>query len=299
MVSDLLFDELLWLGLLWLCVILHGVWPYNRAGCPLPPKPTTPPQKRSKDSKPVPGLIHKPSCAACEHAAEHAMQTFLTLPPLMVSSHGRPRAVETAPHFCPNANCRYDGRVGLGNLRANGHPSGKPWRQWQCVVCRAYVLETHGTIFYGKTLPAKLIVCVIAARAEGLGIRAVARVFEMDPNTVLQWVAEAAAHSAAFSRDWLHDVQVHQVQLDELCAWVSEIKDNQGSDTETGARLKRSPSWVWVALDPVSTLLLALHIGDRTLAMAQGLVHQVVQVGRRAVCRCLSPMASRTTPERC
>lgn len=130
----------------------------------------------------------------------------------------------------------------------------------------------------GKPLPAKLIVCVIAAHAEGLGIRAVARVFEMDPNTVLQWVAEAAAHSAAFSRYWLHDVQVHQVQLDELCAWVSEIKDNQGSDTETGARLKRSPSWVWVALDPVSKLLLALDIGDRTLAMAQGLVHQVVQV---------------------
>lgn len=79
------------------------------------------------------------------------MQTFRTLPPLMVSSHGRPRAVETAPHFCPNANCRYYGRVGLGNLRTNGHPSGKPWRQWQCVVCRAYFLETHGTIFYGKT----------------------------------------------------------------------------------------------------------------------------------------------------
>ena len=36
--------------------------------------------------------------------------------------------------------------------------------------------------------------------------------------------------------------------------------------------------WVWVAIDPVSKLLLALDVGDRTLAMAQGVVHQVVQV---------------------
>jgi IS1 family transposase len=35
---------------------------------------------------------------------------------------------------------------------------------------------------------------------------------------------------------------------------------------------------VWVAIDPVSKLLLALDVGDRTLAMAQHVVHQVVQV---------------------
>jgi hypothetical protein len=32
-----------------------------------------------------------------------------------------------------------------------------------------------------------MLVWPIAALAEGLGIRAVARVFEVDPNTVLQW----------------------------------------------------------------------------------------------------------------
>jgi hypothetical protein len=35
-------------------------------------------------------------------------------------------------------------------------------------------------------------VWAIAALAEGLGIRAVARVFEVDPNTVLGWLVEAA-----------------------------------------------------------------------------------------------------------
>jgi hypothetical protein len=33
-----------------------------------------------------------------------------------------------------------------------------------------------------------------------------------------------------------------------------------------------------VALDPVRKLLLTIDVGDRTLAMAQGVVHQVAQV---------------------
>ena len=38
----------------------------------------------------------------------------------------------------------------------------------------------------------ELIVPVLACLAEGLGIRATARVFEVAPTTVLQWLVEAA-----------------------------------------------------------------------------------------------------------
>src|SRR5258705_5111717 len=43
-------------------------------------------------------------------------------------------------------------------------------------------------------------------------------------------------------------------------------------------RLSRSPHWVWTAIDPQSKLLLSIQVGDRTLAMAQRVVHHVVQV---------------------
>jgi len=51
-----------------------------------------------------------------------------------------------------------------------------------------------------------------------LGIRGTARVFEVDPNTVLQWLVEAAEQLQAFSHYFLCDVHVSQVQLDELYA---------------------------------------------------------------------------------
>src|SRR5262249_28554588 len=82
----------------------------------------------------------------------------------------------------------------------------------------------------------------------------------------------------AFSQHFLHDVQVRQVQLDELFALLSAVKAGEVSEAKAIARLERSPQWVWVAMDPESKLLLALDAGDRTLAMAQHVVHQVVQV---------------------
>jgi hypothetical protein len=54
----------------------------------------------------------------------------------IVMTRGRRRQVDTSAHFCPNPACAYRGWVRWGNLRANGHPNGGPWRQLLCVVCR-------------------------------------------------------------------------------------------------------------------------------------------------------------------
>ena len=73
-------------------------------------------------------------------------------------------------------------------------------------------------------------------------------------------------------------MHVTQVQLDELYALLSAVKDGEVSEGQAIKRLSRSPHWVWVAIDPVTKLLLAIDVGDRTLAMAQCVVHQVIQV---------------------
>src|SRR5262249_53119325 len=139
-------------------------------------------------------------------------------------------------------------------------------------------LETLGTLLHGKRASVDLIVRVIACLAEGLGIRGTARVFEVDPNTVLQWLMEAAERPPGLSQHSLHVDRGREVQLDELFALVSAVKDGTVSEAEAIARLERSPQWVWVAMDPESKVLLAIEVGDRTLAMAQRFVHHVAQV---------------------
>ena len=279
MMPDPLFYRLLLVGLVWLCLILHVVWPYDRATAgPTTPRPAKAPPKRSSDLKPFPGLTRTPLCAACEQAHAYAPQPPGCPPPRRVPARGRPRQVETSQHFCPYPACAYQGWVGLGNLCANGHPNGGPWRQLHCTSCGGYFQETHGTPLHGKRVVPERLVWAVGALAEGLGIRAVARVFEVDPNTVLAWLVEVADHAAAFSQYFLHDVRVTQVQLDELFALLSAVKTGEVSDAEAIQRLSRSPHWVWAAIDPVTKLLLTIDVGDRTLAMAQGFVHQVVQM---------------------
>ena len=279
MVSHLFYYQLVLVVLVWLWVMLQWAWPSDPAAvCPTIPEPPCPRPKRHREPPPFPGLTRQPPCAACEQAHEHVPQPPGCPPPRIVPTRGRPRQVETSRHFCPHPDCAYQGWVGLGNLCANGHPSGGPWRQLHCTSCGGYFQETYGTPLHGKRVEPQKLVWAVGALAEGLGIRAVARVFEVDPNTVLAWLVEVADHAVAFSRYFLHDVRVTQVQLDELFALLSAVKAGEVSDPEAIQRLSRSPHWVWGALDPVTKLLLTIDVGDRTLAMAQSVVHQVVQV---------------------
>jgi hypothetical protein len=111
-----------------------------------------------------------------------------------------------------------------------------------------------------------------------LGIRGTARVFEIDPNTVLGWLVEAAESLQAFSAYFLRELQIYQVQLDELYAVLSAVRDGDISAADAIERLSRSPHWVWTALDPKTKLLLSVKVGERTLAMAQAVLHHVIQL---------------------
>jgi hypothetical protein len=209
------------LGLLWLCVVLHAICSSRGAVSSQPAaEPMSPPVKRqrSTEAKPFEGLTQRPHCAACTHDANPPHASPPRRPDPMPSTHRRPRTVDTSLHFCPHTDCAYRGWLGLGNLRANGHPSGGPWRQCHCTSCQGYFPEHHGTIFHGKQVTVELIVRVLACLAEGVGIRATARVFAVDPNTVLRWLVEAAEQLRAFSSSFLCEVHVKQVQLDELYA---------------------------------------------------------------------------------
>jgi IS1 family transposase len=196
----------------------------------------------------------------------------------MAPTNRRPRTVDTSMHFCPHPDCDYRGWLGLNNLRANGHPNGGPWRQFHCTACDGFFPEHHGTIFHGKQAEVDLIVRVLACLAEGLGIRATARVFEVEANTVLHWLVEAAEQLRAFSAYFLCNLHLEQLQLDELYAVLRALKANEINDDEAIRRLERSPYWVWTAMDPKSKLLVVVDVGCRTLAMAQRVVHQVTRV---------------------
>src|SRR5262245_51660809 len=122
MVPSLFFYELGLIALVWLFLMLGWLGP-NAAVQRQPSAPQKPPRRaRFQAPKALAGLTTKPPCALCEREAAHAQAPPPVPPAPMPPTHRRPREIDTSQHFCPHAGCDYRGWLGLGNLRANGHP---------------------------------------------------------------------------------------------------------------------------------------------------------------------------------
>jgi hypothetical protein len=133
MVPPHFFYQLALFALIWLFVMLHLSWP-RRIATPTraPATPLKPKRKRSTEPRPFAGLTQKPHCAWCEQETGETAPPPPPRPDPMPPTNRRPRTVDTAMHFCPHRDCEYRGWLGLNNLRANGHPSSGPWRQFHC-----------------------------------------------------------------------------------------------------------------------------------------------------------------------
>ena len=105
-------------------------------------------RKRKNKSRLCPFPTKRPDCPLCQ--AEETLSSKVLPPeppPLIKHTRGRPRAVDTDMHFCPNNVCEYHGWLARGNICSNGHPNSSSWRQLKCIVCGTYFMETQGTIF--------------------------------------------------------------------------------------------------------------------------------------------------------
>jgi hypothetical protein len=89
MVSALCFYQLGLITLVWLCVLLHWVWPSDAADV-CPTTPTPPPPKRAREPKPFAGFTHKPHCDTCAHTSEPRLQAPIA-PPRLTMTRGRRR----------------------------------------------------------------------------------------------------------------------------------------------------------------------------------------------------------------
>jgi transposase-like protein len=167
-------------------------------------------QRRCKQAKVFQGLSTKPGCASCEAEGRDQSLSGREPPPRIEPKRGRQREVPTGHRYCPNEDCRYHGWLGRGNISSNGHPNGGRTRQLYCCVCKRYFAETKGTLFYGKRYQPEQIEQALTALAEGLGIRAVGRVFKVEPDTVLQWLLEAGSHLEAFTDYLVRELAVEQ-----------------------------------------------------------------------------------------
>jgi transposase-like protein len=126
-------------------------------------------------------------------------------------------------YFCVNKSCKDYGRLNAGNISIRGtYGKDRSRILLYCKTCGKRFAETHSTAFFGLRLPAEKISQIIHHAAEGVGVRATARLLSLDKDTVNRVVLIAGEHCERILSGLLTSLHLTEVQLDELWAFVKK-----------------------------------------------------------------------------
>lgn len=106
--------------------------------------------------------------------------------------------------FCWNKECEHYKKRDNGNIKPS-HYSGKDKDILilKCTTCGKRFSENKGTMFFRKHTKKDTIIKALKSTSEGTGIRATARIFDVNKNTVLSWVNEGGKHSEELEKKFL------------------------------------------------------------------------------------------------
>lgn len=127
--------------------------------------------------------------------------------------------------YCPNPHCKDYGQRGRGNIATRGKYGKANDKQLHyCRTCKTRFAATTGTAFFGLHLSEEAIGRIIHHAAEGVGVRATARLLGLDKDTVNRVVLRAGEHCERVLSDLLRSLNLNEAQLDELWAFVKKRK---------------------------------------------------------------------------
>ena len=250
MIPALFFSQLVLVALVWLCLMLQWVWPSDRVTAQPTPPPPTPP-RRKRRCEPTPLWASPPSRTAMPVTKRMppTRERLSAPPPQIILTRGPPPSGQHLHPFLPQPDLCVSRLGRLVTSAPMAIPMAVPGGNC-CASPVAVIFSRPSARSFMASAPPSSSSCVSSrawlrawASGDGTGVRgrgaygaAVA--------------GRRGGAAAAFSQHFLHDVRVRQVQLDELFALLSAVKDGAVSETEAIERLERSPQWVWAAMDP-------------------------------------------------
>lgn len=142
--------------------------------------------------------------------------------------------------FCPNEQCKDYGLRRQGNIAVRGKYGKNNNRDLlYCRTCGKRFAATRATALFGLHLSTETIRQIIHHAAEGVGVRATARLLEMDKDTVNRVILRAGEHCANVLSSLLISLGLTEAQLDELWTFVKKRKVlavKKTSNVNTGKR---------------------------------------------------------------
>jgi len=101
-------------------------------------------------------------------------------------------------------------------------PDRKGIQKYRCKECRKNFLETHGTIYHGRHLAADKIDQIVEGNCEGLGQRAMSKLFKVARGTVKSLLEEAGQQIKQVNEKIVQNVPSNELQLDEMWSFIKK-----------------------------------------------------------------------------
>lgn len=179
------------------------------------------------------------------------------------SRRGRKKTVKTEGHCCLNPRCAYVGITDaavhalVGNGKDGKH---KDIQLLRCQCCQSGFTSRRDTpLYYLKTAAATVEMCLWLL-AEGIDEATLVRFTGHGEATLSRWLTRAGEHSERLHQVLFVNLTLDYIQVDELKAPIIGDKEN----------------WLWAAIEPVSKIVPAIHVGKRSTDEAMIFIHLLV-----------------------
>lgn len=157
--------------------------------------------------------------------------------------------MDLSQHFCPNANCKDYRLRGQNNIAVRGkYGKDKTRDLLYCRTCGKRFAATRATAFFGLHVPVETVQSIIHHAAEGVSVRATARLLGLDKNLVNRVILRAGEHCATVLSGLLRSLNLTEVQMDELWAFVKKstvvrarMISNDSADERGSGRQRMRP----------------------------------------------------------
>jgi transposase-like protein len=119
---------------------------------------------------------------------------------------------------CPNDRCSQFGIKGQGNIVGNGTYPTKSGRirKFICVACHTVFCERTNTVFYDLRTEKETVLLALGMLLNGMSLRTIAKVLEINLDTMIRWLSRAADQSEEVNKVLLRDLALSEEELDKF-----------------------------------------------------------------------------------
>ncbi len=156
-------------------------------------------------------------------------------------------------------NCRIDAP------KHGKHRNGL--QRYRCSQCGKTFTEPHAEAFHMEMhLEEPQGLLAIQLLCEGTSVRTCERIVGLHRNTILELLLIAARRSEALLAERIHSLRVENVQCDEIWGYVFKKQSHRHGAEENFWQM--GDAWCFVGIERTSKLVLAHHLGKRTVSSA-------------------------------